>query len=243
MIIELAVIGIFVGFLSGFFGVGGGMILVPVLIYLGFDIKDAIGISVVQMLFSSIYGSYLNHKRGSLQVYTAIFFGAGGFIGGFGGGFLVDLLSSFTLTIILLFVVLFAIYRFFSAPVSTVKKDVDNKIVFFLVGLIVGILAVSVGVGGSIILIPIMVSFFYFDLKKAIGASLFFVAFSSLAGFISLSYYGYVDYYHGVIIGISSLLGVFFGINASHKTDPKRHKNLILLLDIIILGLIVNKLI
>ncbi|TET86838.1 MAG: sulfite exporter TauE/SafE family protein, partial [Sulfurovum sp.] len=50
MVIELILVGIFIGTMSGFFGIGGGMILVPILLALGFEIKDAIGISIVQMV-------------------------------------------------------------------------------------------------------------------------------------------------------------------------------------------------
>lgn len=242
MIIELAIIGVLVGFTSGFFGVGGGTILVPILIYLGYDIKDAIGISVVQMVFSSLYGSYLNYKKGSLHITSTVFFGIGGFVGGLGSGYVVDTLSSRTLTIFLLFVVIFAIYKFFVAPDNHGKKEIENKGLFFVIGAGVGLLAMSVGIGGSLLLTPIMVAFLHFDIKKAVSAALFFVIFSSISGFISLSYYGYIDYYHGVVIGISSLIGVYFGITVAHKTDSKRHKNLILILNFIIMGLIVNKL-
>ena len=44
--IELLGIGLFVGVISGFFGVGGGMLLVPMLMAIGFDIKSAIAASV-----------------------------------------------------------------------------------------------------------------------------------------------------------------------------------------------------
>ena len=39
MVIELILVGIFIGTMSGFFGIGGGMILVPILLALGFEIK------------------------------------------------------------------------------------------------------------------------------------------------------------------------------------------------------------
>jgi uncharacterized membrane protein YfcA len=243
MIIELAIIGVLVGIISGFFGIGGGTILVPILMYLGFDIKDAIGISIVQMVFSSVYGSFLNFKKGSLHLTSTIFFGIGGFVGGLGSGYIVKTLSSQTLTMVLLLVVLFAIYKFFVANDNHGKSEIENRGLFFIIGAGIGLIAMSVGIGGSLLLTPIMVGFLHFGIKKAVSASLFFVVFSSISGFISLSYYGYIDYYHGVLIGVSSLLGVFFGISVAHKTDPKRHKSLILILNFIILGLIVNKLI
>ncbi len=217
--------------------------MVPFLLYLGFDIKDAIGISVISMVFSSIYGSYLNFKRGLLHLRKTIFFGIGGFVGGLGSGIVVNTLSSYTLKIILLFAVIFAIYRFFKAPIKSKKAEIDNRLIFFLIGISVGVLATSVGIGGSLLLIPIMVGFLHFDIKKAISASLFFVVFSSVSALLSLTYFGHVDYYHGLIVGISSLLGVFFGIRVSHRTNPKRHKSLILILNFIILALVVNKLI
>ena len=65
---ELAFVGIFVGFLSGFFGIGGGTILVPILLALGFDMKSAVGISVTQMVFSSLFGSFLNLRKGVLKI-------------------------------------------------------------------------------------------------------------------------------------------------------------------------------
>ena len=61
---ELILFGIMTGFISGFFGIGGGMVLVPILVMSGYLMKEAIAISIMQMVFSSIYGSYLNFRKG-----------------------------------------------------------------------------------------------------------------------------------------------------------------------------------
>lgn len=243
MILELLLVGVLVGAISGFFGVGGGTILVPILLYLGFDIKEAIGISIIQMVFSSLYGSYLNFKKGTLEINRTIFFGIGGFVGGLASGFIVHHLSDRTLTLMFLGVVLYAIYRFFHAPAVHHQKPIENRLLFFVIGAIIGMFATSIGIGGSVILTPIMVGMLYYNIKTAVSTALFFVVFSSISGLISLSSYGYIDYTHGAIVGISSLLGVYFGIHMAHKTDAKKHKNMILGLNFIILALIINKLV
>lgn len=238
----LLISGVAVGAISGFFGVGGGTILVPVLLFLGFDIKDAIGISVVQMVFSSIFGSFLNFRKGTLKISSTIFFGFGGFLGGLLSGYVVHTLSSRTLTLIFLGVVLFAIYRFFHAPAQSDKPPIENRLLFLSIGIVIGIFATSVGIGGALILTPVMVGFLHYHVKEAVSAALFFVTFSSVAGLVSLSRYGYVDWSDGIVVGVTSLIGVYIGIHFAHKTDPKRHKNLILILNFVILALIVNKL-
>ncbi|NPA81988.1 MAG: sulfite exporter TauE/SafE family protein, partial [Epsilonproteobacteria bacterium] len=201
---SLIIAGLVVGFISGFFGVGGGTILVPTLLYLGFDIKHAIGISVMQMLFSSLYGSYLNHKKGSLVLKEGYVLGIGGFIGALGSGAVVHFFPGKTLSLIFLAIIIFAIYRFFKAPAESNKPEINSPYLLFFIGMGVGLLAISVGVGGSILLTPILVGFLHYNVKKAISMALFFVVFSSLSGFISLSFYGYIDYLHGFIIGITS---------------------------------------
>jgi len=55
-LIILSLIGIFIGNVSMFFGVGGGMILVPILLLMGYSMKTAISISIVQMFLSSLFG-------------------------------------------------------------------------------------------------------------------------------------------------------------------------------------------
>lgn len=223
-IIELLFLGAAVGVLSGFFGIGGGTILVPALLLMGYDIKVAIGISVVQMVFSSIYGSYLNLRKGTLDIKMVMMIGVGGFVGALLSPYIIMTLSSRALEWIFLAFVLFALARmFFKTPEHEEERSV-HPLILFLIGLVLGAFAISIGVGGSILLVPILVGFLHVPLKKAISAGLFFVVFSSVSGLIGLSFAGHIDYESGVTIGFASLLGVAGGIWLKHQVIERQHK-------------------
>lgn len=226
--VELILVGCIVGALSGFFGVGGGTVLVPILLLLGYDTKVAIGISVIQMLFSSIFGSYLNKRKGTLDTSMVLFIGAGGFIGGLCSGFLTSAFENKTLEFIFLGFAFFALIRIFAKTKESTEEKKVHKLVLFAIGIPLGAFSMVIGVGGSIILVPILVGFFHVPLKKAISAGLFFVVFSSVSGFISHSINGTLDFKSGVIIGLASLLGVYVGIMLKDAVSVKLQKNLLI---------------
>jgi len=229
----LIFLGVLVGALSGFFGVGGGFVLVPLLLMMGFDIKTAIGISVMQMLFSSIFGSYLNYKKGSLKLDSSIIVGFGGALGALASGFVVSFLSEMVLQILFITLVGLAIAQMMR-PIAAKQQRSVHPIWLFIVGLFTGVFAISLGVGGTLLIVPILVGFLHYPIKKAVSAGLFFVVFSSLSGFMSLSLYGHIDYMSGLIVGVSSLFGVALGIKLKDKVSDKDHKRYILMLYIAI---------
>jgi len=242
MEIILLLVGVLVGTLSGFFGMGGGMILIPILMFLGIDIKTAIGISIVQMVFSSLYGSYLNYKKGSLVVGEGIWVGVGGFIGGFAGAYVSNSIPASVLEYLFLGLLIFALVRvFFSNPNHEDVVKSLNVMVLFMVGLIIGIFAISLGVGGSILLIPILAGFLHYPIKKAVSAGLFFVAFSSVAGLISHLTMGTIDLEKGLVVAVASLLGVFIGIWLKDRVSSSKHKIYLLIMYVIAMILVMKK--
>jgi len=236
------IIGIITGFFSGFLGVGGGTILVPMLLFLGFNLKEAIGISVTQMMMSSIYGSYLNYKKGLLKIKNGISLAIGGAIGASLSGFIVKHASKDILGAIFLSLVLIAIIRFFiTVKEPQTEPPIDNKKLFFI-GIFVGAIAISVGVGGAILITPILVGFLKYKLKTTVSLSLFFVVFSSISGFISQSIAGHINYIEGFSIGFASLIGTYFGTKLYHKIDTKIHKKILLIWYIFIFFAMIYKL-
>ncbi len=226
--ITAILVGIITGFFSGFLGSGGGTILVPTLLLIGFGLKEAIGISVTQMMMSSIFGSFLNYKKGLLKIKNGLSLAIGGALGASLSGIIVKYTSKEILGTIFLILVLIAIIRFF----ITVKEPeneppIDNKKLFFI-GLFVGTIAISVGVGGAILITPILVGFLKYKLKTTVSLSLFFVVFSSVSGFISQSLAGHINYLEGFTIGFAALIGTYIGINSYHNINTKIHKKILL---------------
>ena len=113
---ELAIFGIITGLTSGFFGVGGGMILVPMLLMYGFVMKEAVAISIMQMVFSSVYGSFLNAKKAKDVVKDGTILGIGGSIGGIASGYMLSSISNESLQYLFIAILIFSIVRIFYSP-------------------------------------------------------------------------------------------------------------------------------
>ena len=243
MLIELLLVGTFIGAMSGFFGIGGGMILVPILLAIGFGIKDAIGISIVQMVFSSVFGSFLNWKKGSLIIGEGIFVGIGGFVGGYLGGYVTHAVSDRVLQVLFLGILIFALYRLIISKNHTDESHTKqlNKGILFGIGLIIGVFSITLGIGGSVILTPILVGVLHYPLKKAVSAGLFFVVFSSIAGLASRLMTGTIDFSNGLVVAAASLVGVFFGIWLKDHVHHTHHKAALVVLYLAALVILVKK--
>ena len=242
MNLELAIFGIITGFSSGFFGIGGGTILVPLLLATGFVMKEAVAISIMQMVFSSIYGSFLNAKKAKDVVKDGVILGIGGSIGGLLSGYIIPNVSNEFLQYLFIAILIFTIIKIFYSPaIQTENIQIRNTYVLILIGAVIGIFAMSIGVGGSILLTPILVGYLKYDLKAATALGLFFVIFSSIAGFISTSYHGQMLFVEGATVGIGSLIGVYFGIKVKDMVKATSYKNYVLLLNILVLAIMLYK--
>jgi hypothetical protein len=239
----LILLGILTGLMSGFFGVGGGTILVPLLLLYGFEMKSAVAISIMQMVFSSIYGSFLNTRKNKDILKDGVTIGIGGFAGGSLSGIIVPNVPGMYLKYIFIVVIIFSIYRVAitstSSPTGTKTR---NKFVLIFVGFIIGMIAMSIGIGGSVILAPILVGYMLYNLKDAASLGLFFVIFSSIAGFISLSLAGHMHFHEGFVVGLASLIGVYIGVKLKNSTNIKYYKQLMLFLYSMILISVIYKL-
>ncbi|GAA7073546.1 sulfite exporter TauE/SafE family protein [Helicobacter pylori] len=254
----LALVGLFTGITAGFFGIGGGEIVVPSAIFAHFSYSHAVGISLMQMLFSSVVGSIINYKKGLLDLKEGSFAAFGGLMGAVLGSFILKIIDDKILMAVFVVVVC---YTFIKYAFSNNKKPehfeemhfdlhAHNKTpekkrslpfmsmdrthgVLMLAGFVTGIFSIPLGMGGGILMVPFLGYFLKYDSKKIVPLGLFFVVFASLSGVISL-YNGKVlddiSVQAGVITGIGAFLGVGIGIKLIALANEKVHKILLLLI-------------
>jgi len=168
--------------------------------------------------------------------------GVGGFCGALFSGFITANISDRNLEIVFLTFAVFALLRLFIKTHDYKSEKQVNKILLFIIGFVIGSVSMSIGVGGSLILVPILVGFLHVPLKKATSAGLFFVVFSSVSGLISHTLHGNVDYKSGIIIGLASLVGVYMGIHLKHhKIDVSLQRKLLIVLYLLIVSYLIYR--
>ncbi len=254
----LALVGLFTGITAGFFGIGGGEIVVPSAIFAHFSYSHAVGISLMQMLFSSVVGSIINYKKGLLDLREGSFAALGGLMGAILGSFILKIIDDKILMAVFVVVVCYTFIKYvFSSnkkpehfeemhfdlhannktpekkrPIPFVPMDRTHG-VLMLAGFVTGIFSIPLGMGGGILMVPFLGYFLKYDSKKIVPLGLFFVVFASLSGVISL-YNGRVldniSVQAGVITGIGAFLGVGIGIKLIALANEKVHKILLLLI-------------
>ncbi|WP_304207723.1 sulfite exporter TauE/SafE family protein [Helicobacter canis] len=231
-ILGFIALGLVSGVAAGFFGIGGGVIIVPCMLLVGFPIQHAIGISIVQMIFASVFGSLLNYKKGLLDLREGVFIGIGGVFGASLSGVVLHFCSELLLSLAFLLLTAISLYRFatkskVAQSLSPITNPYKKRAILVLAGAFTGIFAISLGIGGGLLIAPILGYYLGYDSKKVVPLSLFFVVFSSAAGSLSLYQMDIVDsrlFGAAILIGLASIIGVSIGIKLITKASANTHR-------------------
>ena len=210
-------IGFGAGVFSGAFGVGGGIILVPLLVLLlHFTQKRAQATSLVAVFIAALAGTTTYALSGEVAWTAAGFILIGGLVGSIAGSSLVGRTSDHRLRIgfgLLLIAVatglLWPTESFGVGQVPSISATVAAG--YVLSGLVMGLLSALFGVGGGILLIPIVVTFFGFPQQLAAGTSLAVMAPIAIVGAWRQSSSGSTDWSTGLRFGLAALPGGVLG--------------------------------
>jgi len=228
----LPLIGLIGGFFSGLLGLGGGVIMLPLLTFVGgVPLKLATGTSLVHVFIASATGMFSHHRGRMVDLKVGFILGIAGVIGGFVGSFLSVPLSTRSLEYIYLFVVMLAVILLFIPQKfddKNYKKRDSNKLAGIAIGLGVGSLTGLLGVGGGFIMIPLMTYFLKIPLRVTIGTSLLIILIISLGTLGAKVEIGHVDLIITLLVISGAVIGALLGAYVSRRT-PVKFLRLILL--------------
>ena len=218
------VTGLSAGFLSGLFGVGGGVLIVPALtLILGMDQKRAAATSLVAIIPTAAAGSVSYAMSGNVSLIAMLILIAGALVGAQIGVLLLHRLPERILPWIFVgFVAFVVISQRFHVPIrdSVFELDWYKGIVLLIVGLFSGILSGLVGVGGGSITVPGMEILVGAGDLLARGTSLLVIIPTAISGTITNSRHGVVDLKLGLILGAIAALAAPVGTFAAAQISP-----------------------
>ena len=122
--------GFVVGFMSGLFGVGGGFLMTPLLIFMGIPPSTAVGTESVQILGSSVSGALAHSKKKNIDYEIGIFLLIGGIFGSTFGVILFNFLKqsgNIDLIINILYVIFLSVIGILMLIESTISLVKDDK--------------------------------------------------------------------------------------------------------------------
>ena len=218
MIIYL-LIGLFAGFMSGMFGIGGGSIRIPLLNLAGLPLLNAFGINLLVIPFSSMVGA-ISHRK-NIDKKVALYVIIGGTLGSITGAFGVGLISSLYLAILFVIVsilTVFGIYLDRIIPKFYQKINPHPSILIggsFLLNIITGMRG---GSGGS--LFPSFLKTMKLNIHKAVATSLFVTMFTATAATAIYWHRGNIIWIPALFVLIGSMIGARVGSKVSLKTKP-----------------------
>lgn len=216
-------VGAGVGVFSGAFGVGGGILLVPFLVLArNVPQKQAQATSLVLVAMASTAGAARYAAAGEVAWLAVPVIAVGGLAGALLGSHIVQRSPNAVLQTLFGFVLMAAGIRMLwptASPVTDItfmpELSVSLSIGYFAAGAAMGVLSALFGIGGGILLVPILVFSFGYDQHLAAGTALAVMLPISLVGAIRLTRPGFTQWDQGALFGAGAIFGALLGASVA----------------------------
>lgn len=239
--IGVLVIGVIAGVMSGLFGIGGGIIMVPTLIAIfGMDMLTANATSLTAMLLPvGVLGVINYYKAGLINIRDSLWISVGLLVGSYFGA---ELAISVNIALLAKLYAVFLIYvvlSYFNVFNLLLRKHNHHNEseqltlpqhqfwTLILVGLFAGSIAGMFGKGGGIVIVPALTRFFRYQPKAAIATSLAALQLPvGLPGVVLYAQNGHLNWLFAALMAAGILVGVFFGSKAAIKLPSATFKKI-----------------
>jgi uncharacterized protein len=222
-VIKVVLAGAAAGLMSGVFGVGGGLLLVPALIYvLAYDQRLAHGTSLAAILpiaFASLM-TYIG--TGNVDWAFALWISIGAIAGAVLGTKLLKVLPIKVIAISFIIMLVVTAVRLLMSFEALGREDLTAALAIQLVvlGLLSGTLAGLLGVGGGVIMVPAMILLFQMPPVIAKGTSVAVIIPTALMGTWRNRRNDNTDIKAGLTLGVAGMLAAVVGGILASKMDP-----------------------
>jgi uncharacterized membrane protein YfcA len=233
-VVYLFILGVVVGVLSGMLGIGGGIILNPVLIHMNIPSVVVVGSSISQIAGASLSGFLTYLKSKLVDVKMGLYIVWFSFIGGILGIFLINFLKNtgdvkrFVLAVYTVYLFLLGVFIFVESLKNKNKSTVHEKPTFIkrlpfktsfktgeisillpaFIGFLSGFLASIMGIGGGNLVTPALMYLAGYEVISAVAISIFQMVF--VASFLAF-FHSYVNHGVDIILVLTLILGSSFG--------------------------------
>jgi hypothetical protein len=253
ILLTFIILGAVAGILAGLLGIGGGLVIVPILVFsfapLGFPQEHlmhmALGTSMASIIFTSISSCMAHHKRGAVKWSIVKSITPGIIVGTFLGTCLASVMN----TILLKAIFVIFLYYVASQMLLNIKpkptRTMPGTVGMFGSGGVIGAVSSLVGIGGGTLCVPFM-TFCNIEMHAAVGTAAAIglpIALAGTAGYIwnGIGVAGVPDWsigyvYLPALIGIvaASMFTAPFGVKLSHSLPVSKLKKVFAVLLIVV---------
>ncbi len=218
--------GLVAGMLAGLLGIGGGVIMVPLLVSMGFQPVVAVGTSTLAIIITAVAGTIQNARMGYGQLSKILGLGLPAAVLAPLGSILASQLPDRWLLIAFALMLLSNIYLMHlrsnlkeqpeATPDSSTQAPVtsNQRLKHFgsviLIGGIAGLMAGLFGIGGGVIMVALQVLLLGDKIKPAIQTSLGVIIITAVAATIGHGVQGNVAFMPGMILGLGGVVATQF---------------------------------
>ena len=219
--------------LGAFVGLGGGVIIKPVLDFIGKEPRmqvDFLSAAAVFTMSVVSTGKCIKRKQ-KIDVGIILFIAAGSVTGGWLGSAVMDYIGTFIAQQTIRCIQAFTLAILLTAVSICVSKNsfsfnIKNKLAILFVGLVLGFIASFLGIGGGPINVAVLALFFSMNVKDSAVYSVAIIFFSQLSKLITIfATAGFESYAHQwktlIFILPAAVIGGFIGSSLNRKFDDK----------------------
>mgnify|MGYP004605122089 FL=1 len=181
--------GMGAGLGTGFAGMSAAAVISPMLItFLHMDPYMAVGIALSSDVLASAVSAYTYHKNKNLDIRNGLIMMASVLTFTVVGSYIASLLPSATMGSFSVFMTFLLGIKFIVRPVMTTKEAMQNvsakkrAVQSFFCGMLIGFICGFVGAGGGMMMLLILTGVLGYELKTAVGTSVFIMTFTALTG-------------------------------------------------------------